>query len=37
MKLYRWMQDTIEVDMNFVNNKEKRLGGDLVLFGLKPK
>jgi len=37
MKLYRWMQDTIEVDMNFVNNEENRLGGDLVLFGLKPK
>lgn len=37
MKLYRWMQGTIEVDMNFVNTEENRLGGDLVLFGLKPK
>lgn len=35
MKLYRWKQAPIDVDMDFVNDQEKRIGGDLVLFCLK--
>ena len=37
MKLYRWMQSPIDVDMNFVNDDTKRVGGDLVLLGLRKK
>ena len=38
MKLYRWMQPSIEVDMKFVNDEKKRITTeDLVLINLRKK
>lgn len=35
LKLYSYMQNPVDVDMSFVNDQNKRMGGDLVLLGLK--